>query len=157
MRDFIQFFENRFNKLHDDSVRIVEKTPSGKLFWQPFERDVLFPINSVGEYLLRSAGRVEQTFGGITTKLWDDPFEWTLPEQLSTPELILGYFDEVKATRNRGFSLLTSDDDLRKVIPAPVRMMSLFEILLDTAAEAENLKGRGEAIFLLLLESERQR
>jgi hypothetical protein len=157
MRDFIQHFENRFNKLHDDSVRIVEKTPSGKLFWQPFERDVLFPINSVGEYLLRSAGRVEQTFGGITTKLWDDPFEWTLPEQLSTPELILGYFDEVKATRNRGFSLLTSDDDLRKVIPAPVRMMSLFEILLETVAEAENLRGRGEAIFLLSLESERQR
>ena len=29
-----------------------------------------------------SAGTIEQTFGGITANLWDDPFEWTLPETL---------------------------------------------------------------------------
>jgi hypothetical protein len=156
MRDFIQLFEQRFIKLHEDLIKMANKTPSGKLFWQPLERDALFPINSVGEYLLRSAGRVEQTFGGLATKLWDDPFEWTLPEQLSTPELIINYLEEVESTRNRGFSLLKSDDDLRKIIPAPVRMMSLFEILLETITAAENLKGRGEAIFLLSLESERQ-
>ena len=44
---------------------------------------------SVGEQILRSAAVIEQTLGGLTANLWDDPFEWTLPETLSTPELIV--------------------------------------------------------------------
>ena len=39
----------------------------------------------LGEHIVRSAGAVEQTFDGITANLWDDPFEWTLPENLATP------------------------------------------------------------------------
>ena len=49
--------------------------------------------------LLRSAAAVEQTFGGITTRLWDDPFEWTLPEKLSSTDLLIGYLNEVEQTR----------------------------------------------------------
>ncbi|MCV4777710.1 hypothetical protein OFM21_33535, partial [Escherichia coli] len=50
----------------------------------------LLPL-STGEYLLRAAAAVEQTAGGITRRLWDDPFEWTLPEKLSTKELVAEY------------------------------------------------------------------
>jgi hypothetical protein len=34
--------------------------------------------DSCGEQVLRSAAIVEQSFGGLTANLWDDPFEWTL-------------------------------------------------------------------------------
>lgn len=79
---------------------------------------------------------VEQTFGGITANLWDDPFEWTLPENLTTPERILVYLDEVEATRRRGFESLKSDGDLAKELMAPSGITQLGSLLLDTLARA---------------------
>ena len=102
---------------------------------------------SCGEYLLRSAAAVEQTFDGLTTRLWDDPFEWTLPEKLSTCEAIVEYLDEVEATRTRGFGFFNSDDDLKREVPAPESMRSLADILIDTLARASHLQGRAFAIY----------
>ena len=150
MNQIISTFDQHFSQLHDRSCEIVQKTPLEKLYWQPLEKDALFPINSCGEYILRSAGKVEQNFGGITTKLWDDPFEWTLPEQLSTNALILEYLAEVEATRKRGFALLQNDADLQKNLPAPVKIISLFDLLLQTLTVAENYQGRAIAIFRLI-------
>ena len=96
---------------------------------------------------MRSAAAVEQTFGGITVKLWDDPFEWTLPEQLSTNQLISEYLTEVEATRQRGFTFFQSDEDLNKMLPAPVKILTLFELLLETLIKAENYQGRAIAVF----------
>ena len=105
---------------------------------------------SCGEYLLRSAAAVEQTFGGITTRLWDDPFEWTLPEKLSTVAAIIGYLNEVEATRVSAFKFFTSDDDLRKELPAPERLRSIFDLLLETVARGEHYQGRAFAVFQAL-------
>ncbi|HEX2269316.1 MAG TPA: hypothetical protein VHH35_07275, partial [Pyrinomonadaceae bacterium] len=58
--------------------------------------------------ILRSAAVIEQTFGGLTANLWDDPFEWTLPETLSTPELVIEHLSEVDALRQRFFSSIDS-------------------------------------------------
>lgn len=147
MRNFIEIFDRRFSELNIRSCKIIENTPDEKLFWQPFEEKALFPVNSVGEYILRSAGAVEQTFGGIRTRLWDDPFEWTLPETLSTSNLILQYLAEAEETRRKGFLLFQTDEDLRRDIPAPEKLKPLFEILLDTIAKAENFQGRAAAVF----------
>lgn len=149
MKNLIEIFNQKFLNLHLRGIEIIQKTPIEKLFWQPLEKDALFPINSCGEYILRSAGKIEQTFGGITTKLWDDPFEWTLPEALSTNSLILEYLDEVEATRQRGFTFFQKDEDLKKTLPAPIKIISLFEILLDTLTIGENYQGRATAIFRL--------
>lgn len=146
---FLLNFQQKFQILHARSSEIIRKTPDEKLYWQAFEEEALFPVNSCGEYILRSAGKIEQTFGGLTTKLWDDPFEWTLPEQLSTNQLILDYLDEVEATRQRGFTFFKTDDDLQKSLPAPVKIVSLFELLLETLTVAENYQGRAIAIFRL--------
>lgn len=100
--------------------------------------------------MLRSAGAVEQTFDGLTTRLWDDPFEWTLPEKLSTKAAILQYLDEVEATRQKGFSFFTSDADLTKEIPSPERLRTLAEILHDTLSRASHLQGRAFAIHQVL-------
>lgn len=147
MRNFIEIFDRRFSELNIRSCKIIENTPDEKLFWQSREEKALFPVKSIGEYILRSAGVVEQTFGGIATRLWDDPFEWTLPETLSTSNLILQYLTEVEETRRQGFLLFQTDEDLRREIPAPEKLKSLFEILLDTIAKAENFQGRAAAIF----------
>ena len=91
MNSHIEIFNARFADLHRRSAELVNLTPDEKLFWKPRDLGRTMTMFSVGEYVLRSAGKVEQTFGGITTRLWDDPFEWTLPEKLSTVSLITQY------------------------------------------------------------------
>ena len=147
MKTFIETFNQKFSALHTRSSQLVHKIPTEKLYWQPREKEALFPINSCGEYILRSAAAVEQTFGGITVKLWDDPFEWTLPEQLSSNQLILEYLMEVETTRQRGFTFFQTDEDLKKSLPAPVKILTLFELLLETLVKAENYQGRAIAVF----------
>lgn len=147
MKTFIDSLDRQFVDLYTISRQIIEKTPSEKLFWKPIE---IYSIFSIGEYILRSSGKVEQTFGGITTRLWDDPFEWTLPEELSSKEKIFEYLEEVEATRKNGFKFLDSDEILRKEIPAPDEFKSLFELLIETLAEAQNLQGRAFSILQML-------
>lgn len=147
MRNLIETFEKQFVKLHGRSVEFIKLVPNDKLYRQPRETGALFPVNSCGECILRSAASIEQTFGGITTRLWDDPFEWTLPEQLSSSELILEYLMEVEETRRKGFAFFNSDEDLRRELPAPEKLKSIFEILLETTARAEHFQGRAFAVF----------
>jgi hypothetical protein len=147
MKTFIESFDRRFLQIHLRSLELVGKLPPEKLYWQPRQKEALFPVNSCGEYVLRSAGKIEQTFGGLTTKLWDDPFEWTLPEQLSSSEKILNYLEEVEETRLRGFRLFHSDEDLRRELPAPEKLNTIFALLLETIARAEHFQGRAFAIF----------
>jgi hypothetical protein len=147
MKNLIETFDRQFRALHARSCELMRRTPDEKLYWQPNPSDALFPVNTCGEYILRSAGAVEQTFGGITTRLWDDPFEWTLPEALSTTDLVLKYLEEVEETRLRGFRLFASDEDLKKEIPAPEKLKPIFQILLETLARAENFQGRAFAVF----------
>lgn len=145
----IDTLDAQFLQLHKRSVEFVKVINNDKLFWQPRETENALPVYSCGEYLLRSAGAVEQTFGGLTVKLWDDPFEWTLPEMLSDGNRINEYLTEVETTRKRGFSLLKSDEDLKKEMPAPTKMKTIFALLLETIARAENFQGRAFATFLL--------
>ena len=147
MRTFIDSFDRRFNSIYSGSVELLAKIPNEKLFQRPRELKNTFEMFSCGEFILRSAGAVEQTFGGITTKLWDDPFEWTLPEKLSTTKMIREYLDEGEATRHNGFAFFRSDDDLKRQIPAPDELRTLHEILLDTVARAGHYQGRAYAVF----------
>jgi hypothetical protein len=147
MKTFIDSFDRCFLQTHSRSRELVQKIPDEKLYWQPRETNALFPVNSCGEYVLRSAAAVEQTFGGLTVKLWDDPFEWTLPEQLSSGNLILEYLAEVEETRRRGFTLFSSDKDLGRELPAPEKLKTIFALFLDTIARAEHYQGRAFAVF----------
>lgn len=152
MKTLIETFDEQFAKLHARSCEFVKILPPEKLYWQPRQSEALFPVNSCGEYILRSAAAVEQTFGGITTRLWDDPFEWTLPEALSTNELILNYLAETEETRRKGFAFFTSDEDLKRELPAPEKLKSIFQILLETISRAENYQGRAFAVFKVFSE-----
>lgn len=147
MRDQIEIFQKRFADLDSAQRRVLDAVPPDRLYWQPRETDALFPVNSVGEYVLRSAAAVESTFGGITAKLWDDPFEWTLPEALPTPEAVLVYLDEVAAVRDKGFAFFTDDRDLTKSIPAPEKLKPLSAILIDSLLRAEHFLGRAYGVL----------
>ncbi len=90
---------------------------------------------------------MEQTFGGITSNLWDDPFEWTLPETLSTAARVVQYLDEVEETRQRGFASFTADYDLLKRISTPSgELPALIDLLLDTLVRASSYQGSAIAL-----------
>ena len=148
MNKLINTLNKEFKKIHDNSCALIERTPLEKLFWQPRENSGTFPIYSCGELVLRSAGAVEQTFGGLICNLWDDPFEWSLPESLSTNEKLIEYLLEVEATRQRGFALFKLDEDIYKEISnAANQLQPLNVLLIETLVRASHYQGRAFATF----------
>ncbi|HEX8888137.1 MAG TPA: hypothetical protein VF779_03115 [Pyrinomonadaceae bacterium] len=148
MKNITSVLDEQFARLHSRSIAFIEIIPEEKLYWQPRQSSGAFPVYSCGEHILRSAAAVEQTFGGITANLWDDPFEWTLPESLSTRARVIEYLNEVEATRWRGFTYFGSDEDLRKEIVAPAgEMKIIFSLLLETLERAAHHQGRAFAVF----------
>lgn len=152
----------QFTVLHAHSVELARASSIETLYRQPrvFDENLtkraenFAPVYSYGEHLLHSAAYVEQTFGGMTANLWDDPFEWTLPESLPTPESLIEYLNEVETTRQRGFAVLKSDEDLRREIFVPAkdelgRMQTLAALIIETFARAAHHQGRAFAVFQL--------
>ncbi|PWT82384.1 MAG: hypothetical protein C5B44_02195 [Acidobacteria bacterium] len=101
---------------------------------------------SIGEMIRRSAALVEQMCGGLLSNLWDDPFEWTLPETLSTRASISEYLAEVRIARERTFSTFTCDSDLSRTIVVPSgEMCTLRDLLSQTlwkASESCRVSGK---------------
>jgi hypothetical protein len=147
MKSLIKSFDEQFGRLHRRSLDFVKMIPDEMLFRKPREIRHSYAMFSCGEYVLRSAAAVEQTAGGITTKLWDDPFEWTLPEALSTAALVAEYLAEVEETRRNAFAFFRSDEDLGREMPAPEKLKTIAAVLLETLARAENFQGRAFAVF----------
>ena len=148
----VRGLDEQFAALHARSLALARALRPERLYWQP-ERGAgarALPVYSCGEHLLRSAAAVEQTFGGITVNLWDDPFEWTLPESLPAPGDVARYLEEAEATRLRAFEFLRSDEDLSKEIAAPAGgMRTLFALASETLARAAHHQGRAYATFRL--------
>jgi len=93
--------------------------------------------------VLRYAAAIEQTFGGITANLWDDPFEWTLPEHLSTPDKVAEHLAEVDKIRKRAFSSFVDDACLLKHVALPtVETRPLIGLLLETLVRATDYQAQ---------------
>jgi hypothetical protein len=135
----VELLDREFASLIDGLRTLVKSVPVEALYRRP-------PSVTIGENILKSAGVVEQSFGGITTNLWDDPFEWTLPETLSTPDHILEYLAEVELTRKRGFASFIEDATLLKYITLPSdEPCQLLALLLRTLTKASDHRGRAVA------------
>jgi len=150
MSTILDSFNWSFDFLSARTRAILDLTPSGLLYVRPRELPQTFAVFTIGEYVLRSAAVVEQTFGGITTRLWDDPFEWTLPEKLHTKEHIAEYLDEVDKTRADGFAFLKNDESLTKSIPAPEAIKPISQVLVESLTRSEHFLGRAFAVFQML-------
>ena len=153
MNRLIASLDREFTLIHRRSCELVDQMPPA-LLYQKVSASNSASTHSFGEEILRSAAAVEQTFGGITTNLWDDPIEWTLPETLATPEKLREYLEEVEATRKRGFDLFQSDDNLSKEIMAPAGETQLLPLLLDTLERAAHHQGLAQAMATLLTGAE---
>jgi hypothetical protein len=107
-RDRIETFDLEFVELHLSRADAARRAGNELIYrTEPGHETELWPI-STGTLLIRSAAAVEQMINGITVRLWDDPFEWTLPERLPTVENLFAYFEEVETIRKRGFAFLKS-------------------------------------------------
>src|ERR1700752_3998794 len=145
-RQIVQPLDQEFSGLIESLKELVRSVPTELLYRHP-------PAVSVGENILRSAAVVEQTCGGLTSNLWDDPFEWTLPETLLNPELINEYLLEVDDARQNAFSAIHDDGALSKYISDPSGERLLISLLLETLVRAAEFRGRAVASLPQSLDS----
>ena len=134
-RQIVQHLDQEFSALIDSLKDLVKSVPTELLYRHP-------PAVSIGENILRSAAVLEQTCGGLTSNLWDDPFEWTLPETLSNPDRIVEYLSEVDVARQRAFSSIQDDGALTKYISDPSGERLLISLLIETLVRASEHKSR---------------
>jgi hypothetical protein len=143
-RALLDHVDGECSRLISNLKQLVNSVTPELLYRRP-------PHVSIGENVLRSAAALEQTFGGLTANLWDDPFEWTLPESLSTAELVTEYLSEVDAARASAFKSIASDRDLTKYISGPSgEPRQLFALLLETLMKASEYHGRAVATLKML-------
>ena len=149
VRTIIESFDHEFAQLDLRARSLVKTTPFEIFYKAP--ANAALGSQSIGELILRSAGAVEQTCGGLTSNLWDDPFEWTLPETLSTSDLVIEYLDEVENTRKQAFARFLNDGDLVKLIAVPNgEPRPLVNLLLETLVRATGYQARAAVILALL-------
>jgi hypothetical protein len=150
MRILIEALDLQFVDINRRQRELLDKTPKDKLFWTPIAMADSLILTSVGGAILRSGAMVEQAFLGLTRRLWDDPFEWTLPEKLSTKDAVAEYLGEVVAARTMGLTFLVSDADLTRQVPAPEKLKTILAVLVESIARSENCLGRGETVYRLI-------
>jgi len=131
MNPFTNWFDHEFKRLEVDWRALIERLDPSTLYSETQQQ-----LSPAAEQILRSARIVEQVSGGITANLWDDPFEWTLPETLRTKDKLVGYVDEVRDARARAFQLIKADADLLKIVMAPSGPTQLMSLLLDALVRA---------------------
>ena len=136
------WFDSEFLRLQSEWRELIKRIEPEQIYQRSSACEL-----SIGGQVVRSVRAVEQTFGGITANLWDDPFEWTLPENLTSPAKLLEYCDEVEATRQRGFALFQDDEDLMKEVMTPSGKMQLASLLLDTLVRARHHQLRAGEVY----------
>ena len=143
MRDLVESLDRDFAELHSASCQLISRLSADSLYAPANEASG----ETSGHQILRSAAAIEQSFGGLTANLWDDPFEWTLPETLNTPAKVVEYLNEVEAVRNRAFSAFKDDVELSKEIMTPAGPKQLLPFLLDTLKRARHHQQRALKVF----------
>jgi hypothetical protein len=134
----LQNLEHEFAALLSALTEFVRTVPDDLIYRLPSDRTGA----TVGETVVKSAAILEQTFGGLTSNLWDDPFEWTLPETLASSADIIRYLDEVDVARRWAFAFLAEDSSLTKTVSVPsdgqISVLELLERTLLRSASYQN-------------------
>ena len=153
-RQIVASLDREFARLHVDACALIEQTSIASLYAVPTQTGsptASHELPTIGESVLRGAAAIEQTFGGITANLWDDPFEWTLPEYLSTPAKVKEHLGEVEALRKRAFSSFTTDDCLLQKIAVPSgETRPLIDLLLETLVRATGHQAQALVMLKIL-------
>ena len=143
-REIISHLDQEFADLINSLQNLVRSVPFDLLYRTP-------PAVSIGENILRSAAVIEQTCGGLTANLWDDPFEWTLPETLSSADRVVEYLSEVDVARQRAFASIGDDSALSKYVAVPSgNPRPLVSLLVEALVIASDYRGRALATSKIL-------
>ncbi len=152
--EIVDSLDREFARLHSNARAVIEQTSIDILYAVPTQTgspSASRQLPAIGESVLRGAAAIEQTFGGITANLWDDPFEWTLPEYLSTPAKVKDHLDEVEATRQRAFSSFVDDACLLKHIAVPSGdTRPLIDLLSETLVRAAGYQAQALVVLKIL-------
>ena len=141
---FVDSLDKEFAFLIESLKDLVRKVNTDHLYERVGD-------TSFGEQILRSAAVIEQTLGGLTSNLWDDPFEWTLPETLSTSGRVIDHLSEIDALRQTFFSSIADDEALSKYVSVPSGdPKALIDLLLETLVRASDYRGRAVATLKIL-------
>ena len=143
-RHQVESLDNQFAEIHQTSSGFIANLSDELLYARAAEAS---PHDTCGEQILRCSAVIEQSFGGLTANLWDDPFEWTLPETLDTQGKMLEYLNEVEDLRNRAFLAFKDDADLSKEIMTPTGVKQILPFLLDTLRRARHHQQRAFKVF----------
>jgi hypothetical protein len=153
-REIVEILEQEFASLLEGLILFIESVPPDLLYrtsQAPDSQGSRLTAPTVGEQVLKSAAVLEQTFGGLTANLWDDPFEWTLQETLSNANRIIEYIGEVDATRQRAFACFADDAALLKYVSVPSgKPRTLLSLLLDCLVRASSHQGQAITTFKIL-------
>ena len=137
-REIVNHIDLELASVVNGLKELVNSVPGHLLYHHP-------PDVSIGENILRSAAVIEQVCGGLTANLWDDPFEWTLPETLSNADRIIEYLSEVDLARQLAFNSILDDNALTKLISVPSgEPRLLVSLLLETLVTASDYRGRAQ-------------
>ena len=138
----VETLNAEFERLHNNLIDVLNVIPEDRLYWKAFEGSNFLRVYSCGELIVHIGATVEYTFNGITSNFWDDPFEWTLRENLSSRSLIAEYLDE--AARVRRIALLgIKDADLAKTLRFPNgTSTTIGELLLRALTHACHHRGQ---------------
>jgi hypothetical protein len=141
-RDVVELLDREFQNLLAQLKALVTSVSPELIYKRPQS----LSVSTLGEYILKSAAVAEQTFGGLTANLWDDPFEWTLPEALSDANRIVEYLAEVDQARQRAFSCFANDASLLKNVSVPSGESRLLaNVLVDALVRANTYYGQALA------------
>ncbi|PYP89624.1 MAG: hypothetical protein DMF61_02850 [Blastocatellia bacterium AA13] len=138
----VDSFSAEFERLHCNLIEVLNLIPEDRLYWKPFESASFLRVYSCAELIVHIGAVVEYTFNGITSNFWDDPFEWTLREHLSTHALVAEYLEEAARVRRLAFEQMT-DQDLSKTLYFPNGAPStISELLLRALSHAAHHRGQ---------------
>jgi hypothetical protein len=144
-RERIEKIDLQFAEHHRERCELAQASGDERIYLTS-DLKSLWPV-SIGLHLIRSAAVVEQMINGITVRLWDDPFEWTLPERLPGVAYLIEYFHEVEAARIKGFEFLKDDLDLERSIPAPIDLKTLDQVFAETQRSSTNYLSRARSLL----------
>ncbi len=138
----VKAFSAEFERLHDNLIDVLNLIPEERLYWKPFESSSFLRVYSCGELIVHIGSIIEYTFNGITSNFWDDPFEWTLRENLSSRSLVAEYL--VEAAHVRLIALQGMNDaDLAKTLHFPNgEKTTIGELLLRALTHASHHRGQ---------------
>jgi hypothetical protein len=138
-REIVNHLDRELASVIASLKELVNSVPQHLLYQHP-------PEVSFGENILRSAAVIEQVCGGLTANLWDDPFEWTLPETLSSADRIIEYLSEVDVARERALNSIVDDGALTKYVSVPSgEPRLLVSLLLEMLVSASDYRGRAKS------------